>query len=67
MRQRRCGGAAWLAELLIPHAQEAFGMLGQDVADSDAMFMLRWIRSEGSRHSSGVRAGTEAASVRWRG
>lgn len=36
-----------LAKRLIPHAQEAFGMLGADVADSDAMFMLRWIRSEG--------------------
>ena len=36
-----------LAKALIPHAQEAFGMLGADVADSDAMVMLRWIRAEG--------------------
>lgn len=37
-----------LAKALIPHAQEAFGLLGADVADSDAMVMLRWIRTEGN-------------------
>jgi putative DNA primase/helicase len=36
-----------LARALIPHAQEAFGLLGADAADGDAMAMLKWIRAEG--------------------
>ena len=36
-----------LAKVLIPHAQEAFGLLGADAADSDATAILRWIRAEG--------------------
>ena len=36
-----------LARVLIPHAQEAFGLLGADVAESDATAILRWIRAEG--------------------
>lgn len=39
--------AVELARLLIPHAQEAFGLLGADVADADAMAILRWARAEG--------------------
>lgn len=35
-----------LARLLIPHAQEAFGLLGADVADADAMAIVRWARAE---------------------
>lgn len=37
-----------LARALIPHAQEAFGLLGADAADSDAAAMLKWIRAEGA-------------------
>ncbi|MFZ4539726.1 YfjI family protein [Propionivibrio sp.] len=36
-----------LARALIPHAQEAFGLLGSDAADVDAKAMLMWIRAEG--------------------
>lgn len=36
-----------LARALIPHAQEAFGLLGTDAADADALAMLRWIRTDG--------------------
>jgi len=39
--------AVQIAHLLIPHAQEAFGLLGADVADADAMAMLRWARAGG--------------------
>jgi putative DNA primase/helicase len=39
--------AVRLARLLIPHAQEAFGLLGADVADADAIAILRWARAEG--------------------
>lgn len=39
--------AVTLARLLIPHAQEAFGLLGADTADGDAMAILRWVRAEG--------------------
>lgn len=39
--------AVQLARLLIPHAQEAFGLLGADVADADAIAILRWARAEG--------------------
>ncbi len=38
--------AVALARLLIPHAQEAFGLLGADTADGDAMAILRWVRAE---------------------
>lgn len=40
--------AVTLARLLIPHAQEAFGLLGADAGDADAMAVLKWIRAEGS-------------------
>lgn len=39
--------AVALARALIPHAQEAFGLLGTDAADGDALAMLKWIRAEG--------------------
>ncbi|PWB40135.1 MAG: hypothetical protein C3F19_11610 [Rhodocyclales bacterium] len=39
--------AAQLGRLLITHAQEAFGLLGADVADADAIAILRWARAEG--------------------
>lgn len=38
--------AVELARLLIAHAQEAFGTLGADVADADAVAILRWARAE---------------------
>jgi len=38
--------AVEIARLLIPHAQEAFGLLGADVADADAMAIVRWARAE---------------------
>lgn len=34
-----------LARRLIPHAQEAFSILGADAADADATAVLRWIRA----------------------
>lgn len=34
-----------LAQRLIPHAQEAFAILGADGADADATAILRWIRT----------------------
>lgn len=37
--------AIQLARLLIPHAQAAFGMLGTDAADTDALAILKWIRA----------------------
>lgn len=37
--------AIQLARLLIPHAQAAFGLLGTDAADSDALAILKWIRA----------------------
>ncbi len=53
--QAAAARAVELARLLIPHAQEAFGLLGADVADADAVAILRWARTEGlasfKRHS----------------
>lgn len=44
-----------LGELFIPHAQAAFGLLGADQADSDAMAIFKWVRANASptftRHS----------------
>jgi hypothetical protein len=37
--------AIQLAQLLIPHAQAAFGLLGTDAVDTDALSILRWIRA----------------------
>lgn len=37
--------AIQLARLLIPHAQAAFGLLGTDAADTDALAILKWIRA----------------------
>ena len=37
--------AVRLAWLLIPHAQAAFGMLGTDAADADAVAVLKWIKA----------------------
>ncbi len=37
--------AVRLAWLLIPHAQAAFGMLGTDAADADAIAVLKWIKA----------------------
>ncbi|MFA7270894.1 MAG: DUF3987 domain-containing protein [Sterolibacterium sp.] len=34
-----------LCRLLIPHAEAAFGMLGADDTDADALSVLRWIRA----------------------
>lgn len=36
-----------LAKALIPHAQEAFGLLGSDTVDVDAIAMLKWICAMG--------------------
>jgi len=36
--------AVRLVELLIPHAQAAFGMLGADEVDTDATAILKWAR-----------------------
>jgi putative DNA primase/helicase len=36
--------AVRLAELLIPHAQAAFGMLGADQPETDALAILKWVR-----------------------
>lgn len=36
-----------LARLLIPHAQAAFGLLGTDSVDTDALAILKWIRAGG--------------------
>lgn len=37
--------ALCLGRLLIPHAQAAFGMLGTDAVDSDAVAILKWVRA----------------------
>ena len=34
-----------LGRLLIPHAQAAFGLLGTDAVDSDAVAVLKWIQA----------------------
>lgn len=39
--------AIQIAKALIPHAQEAFGLLGSDVTDSDAIALYRWVLVEG--------------------
>jgi putative DNA primase/helicase len=36
-----------LARLLIPHAQAAFGLLGTDAVEADAMAILKWVRAGG--------------------
>ena len=36
--------AVRLARLLIPHTQAAFGLLGADVIEADALVLMRWIR-----------------------
>jgi len=36
-----------LARLLIPHAQAAFGLLGADAVDTDALAILKWVRAGG--------------------
>lgn len=37
-----------LADLLIPHAQAAFDLMGADPADRDAKAILRWIQKQGA-------------------
>jgi len=37
--------AVQLARLLIPHAQAAFGLLGADGADADALAVLKWAKT----------------------
>jgi hypothetical protein len=37
--------AVQLCRLLIPHAHEAFGLLGADNVDADAMAILRWAKA----------------------
>lgn len=37
--------AVQLCRLLIPHAHEAFGLLGADNVDADALAILRWARA----------------------
>jgi putative DNA primase/helicase len=39
--------AVRLAKVLIPHAQAAFGLLGTDSADADALAVLKWVQSHG--------------------
>jgi uncharacterized protein DUF3987 len=34
-----------LARLLIPHAQAAFGLLGSDATDTDAVAILKWVQA----------------------
>ncbi len=36
-----------LARVLIPHAQTAFGLLGTDAADADALAVLKWVQVNG--------------------
>ncbi len=36
-----------LAKVLIPHAQAAFGLLGTDSTDADALAVLKWVRTRG--------------------
>jgi len=36
-----------LARVLIPHAQTAFGLLGTDAADTDALAVLKWVQVYG--------------------
>lgn len=37
--------AVELCRLLIPHAHEAFGLLGADNVDADALAVLKWVRA----------------------
>lgn len=39
--------AITLARLMIPHTQAAFGLLGADSTESDAIHVLKWIRGQG--------------------
>ena len=39
--------ALQLAQLLIPHAQAAFALLGTDAVDVDAAAVVRWIQTDG--------------------
>jgi putative DNA primase/helicase len=39
--------AITLARLLIPHTQAAFGLLGADALEADAIAVLKWIRGNG--------------------
>lgn len=39
--------AVRLARVLIPHAQTAFGLLGTDAADTDALAVLKWVQVNG--------------------
>ena len=39
--------AVALGRLLIPHAQAAFGLLGTDDVDKDALAVVKWIRANG--------------------
>ncbi len=39
--------AVKLARLMIPHTQAAFGLLGADSTESDAIHVLKWIRGQG--------------------
>lgn len=41
------GRAIRLAKVLIPHAQCAFGLLGTDSTDADALAVLKWARNRG--------------------
>lgn len=41
------GRAVRLAKVLIPHAQCAFGLLGTDCTDADALAVLKWARNRG--------------------
>jgi putative DNA primase/helicase len=38
------GRAVELCELLIPHAQAAFGLLGADATEADASAIVKWVR-----------------------
>lgn len=39
--------AVRLAKVLIPHAQAAFGLLGTDSTDTDALAVLKWVQANG--------------------
>lgn len=51
------GNAIRLAWLLVPHTQAAFGLLGADKAEADAVALLKWVRA--TVEASGVHEFTQ--------
>lgn len=50
VREAATANAVELCRLLIPHAQAAFGLLGADATDGDAMAVVKWARA--GQHAS---------------